>query len=398
MTARADGRILALLGIVLLSLGMRSATSSFAPVFSFIDADLHLGTLVLGVVGAVPLFAFAASGFVAPRLTRSLGLEGAMVAAAVAIVVGQVGRGVALEAAGVIAGTAVTMFGIGIANVLLPPVVKRYFPRRIGLLTAVYSTLFGFGAAGPGFLAVPLSDTWGWRLVIVSWAVTVALALVPWIALARRPRVADVDPELGDAPPPVVRSMAREPIAWALAAVLAASAVAGYGAVTWLPPILQDVLGFAAADAATYVGLLLTVSIPAAILVPIIASRPRAASLVVAAAVLAGGVGWGGFLVAPGFAPLLWALLIGAGSITFSLTLVQIGVRTATPYLAARLSGFVQGLAYVASGVIVFSLGVLHTLTGEWTASIAVALAAALLPIPAVVILARPGRIGEAAG
>ena len=51
--AGRDGRVLALLGIVLLSLGMRSATTSFAPLYARISDDVVLGAVVLGTVGAL---------------------------------------------------------------------------------------------------------------------------------------------------------------------------------------------------------------------------------------------------------------------------------------------------------------------------------------------------------
>ena len=76
-----QGKVLALVGILLLALGMRTATGSFAPVFGFIDAELHVGTLVLGVVGALPLIGFATAGFVAPRVARAVGLERALLLA-----------------------------------------------------------------------------------------------------------------------------------------------------------------------------------------------------------------------------------------------------------------------------------------------------------------------------
>jgi CP family cyanate transporter-like MFS transporter len=118
--AAADGRLLALLGIVLLSLGMRSATTSFTPVFAIISAQLGLSPLVLGIVGAIPPFAFALAGAITPRLSRRLGSEGAMLVAITAIVLGQVVRGLAQDGVGIVVATAVTMVGVGIGNVLLP--------------------------------------------------------------------------------------------------------------------------------------------------------------------------------------------------------------------------------------------------------------------------------------
>jgi CP family cyanate transporter-like MFS transporter len=388
---RSEGRVLALVGVVLMSLGMRTATSAFSPVFEQIDGELRLGTLVLGVVGAVPLAAFAISGFLAPRLARRFGLETALVGALVAILVGQVARALAGEAVLVVGGTVVTMFGIGVANVLMPPIVKRYFPDRIGIVSAVYITLFGLGAATPGFFAVPLSDAFGWRPILAVWAVTVAAAVIPWLILARRPRVATgpidiVVPETGSAPGALVRS----PIAWALVLVLIGSASAGYNAAAWLPSILHDLAGLDRATAGVLSGILFAMSIPAALLVPLWATRTRAAVVTLVFAVVVGVAGWGGLLVAPTAAPVLWCVLVGLTGVNFPLALTQIAARARNPRVAARLSGFVQGIGYVVTGVLVFAIGIVHSVAGDWTVALVVMAISALVPLPAVFILSRP--------
>ena len=370
---------------------MRTATSAFSPVFDEIDADLHLGTLVLGVVGALPLGAFAVSGFLAPRLARGLGLETALVGALVAIVVGQVARAVAGEAVVVVVGTVVAMLGIGVANVFMPPIVKRYFPDRIGVVSAVYITLFGIGAASPGFFAVPLSDAIGWRPTLAVWALTVAAAIIPWLVLARRPRVATgpidiVVPEGGTASGALVRS----PIAWGLVLVLIGSASSGYNAAAWLPSILHDLAGVDRVTAGVLAGLLFTMSIPAALLVPLWATRPRPAVITIFFAVVVGVTGWAGLLLAPTAAPALWCVLIGLTGVSFPLALTQIAARARNPRVAARLSGFVQGIGYVATGAIVFSIAILHSATGDWTVAIVVMALGAVIPLPAAFILSRP--------
>jgi len=44
------------------------------------------------------------------------------------------------------------------ANVLLPSLVKRHFPHRIGLLTAIYSTALAVGLTLASILMVPISE------------------------------------------------------------------------------------------------------------------------------------------------------------------------------------------------------------------------------------------------
>ncbi len=392
----SEGRALALLGIVLLSLGMRSATSSFTPVFRLVDAELGLGAVVLGLVGALPPFAFALAGALTPRLARRLGAERALVVAIAAIVAGQVVRALAEESTGIVLSTAVTMIGIGIGNVLLPSLAKRYFAGRVGVITAVYTTLFAIGGTSPAFLAVPISEGIGWRPTLAIWALTVALATIPWIALAREARRVDLAgvPPLPDAP----LRLARTPLAWALAVVLWASAMVGYGGTAWLPLLLVDRAGLSDAAAGAHLGILLAVGIPASLLVPLLAARPRPAAALVALSGVSATIGWVGLLVAPAAVPALWAALIGGGALTFPLVLVQVAVRASTPAVAVRLSAFVQTFAYIATGVVVLALGVLHEMTHDWLVPIVVLLAVAVLPLAAVPFVARPGRVDDPRG
>lgn len=391
-----QGKVLALVGILLLALGMRTATGSFAPVFGFIDAELHVGTLVLGVVGALPLIGFATAGFVAPRVARAVGLERALLLAVGAAVLGQVGRALAGEAAGLIAGTLVTMLGVGFLNVLLPPTVKRYFPERIGLVSAVYLTLVGIGATTPGFVVVGLTEAYGWRVPLALWGFTVLLAAIPWLVLARAPRTATgpidlIDPAL--APVPV--RVSREPIAWGLVLVMFGSAVAGYVSGAWMPTILRDVAGLDPAAAAALTSVVFAIGIPAALVVPALATRAIPSVALVVIAVAGGVTGWAGLAFLPAVAPVVWAVAIGAASVTFPLVLVQIASRSATPRIAARLSGFVQGVAYLTTAGVVFGIGVVHALTGGWTASLVLMAVLSVFPLPAIFLLRRTGRLGD---
>ena len=394
MTRIPQTRLLALLGIVLLSLGMRSATTSFTPVFLLIADEIGLSPVVLGVVGALPPFAFAVAGSLTPWLSRRLGSERALVVAIGAIVLGQVARALSGDAVGVVVSTAVTMIGIGIGNVLLPSFVKRYFPDRVGPLTAVYTTLFAVGGTSPAFLAVPVSDAIGWRSTLAIWAVTVVLAAIPWILLARGARGVVGTPDLVALPESGVR-LRRTPLAWALAAVLWASAMVGYGGSAWLPLILISRAGLDAAAAGAHLGIVLLVGIPASLLVPLVASRPKPAAAIVVAAGLLGASGWAGLLVAPTFAPALWCVLVGCGALTFTLVLVQVVVRAGTPRVAVRLSAFVQTFAYVATGITVLALGVIHDATGDWTVPLIVFVAIGVLPLFAFPFVARPGRVDD---
>lgn len=392
---RRDGALLAVLGVVLVALSMRTAVGIIGAVFSAISDDLGLDVVVLSLLGAAPPVAFALAGLVVPALTRRWGLEASLLAAIVVIAAGQVLRAASGEAVLLVASTFLGVLGIGATNVLLPPIVRRYFPHRIGGVTALYLVLMSLSASIPAFVGVQLADALGWRLALAAWAVIPLLAVVPWIALLRVSRRADAPPAGAGTPPgePEVPAggvaVVRSPTAWAITAVLVLSSVSVYAALAFLPAILVESGGLQPAAAGAALGILLILGLPEALLVPVFHRHPRTVLPLIAFAGVCALAGWTGVLLAPAMAPFLWATLVGLVPITFPLALLLVNTRSRDPRTTVSLSGFVQGVAYVSAGVVTFALGVLHDVTGSWAPSLVLLAVSAGFAVPGIVILAR---------
>src|SRR5690606_16003102 len=128
-------------GVLLVALSLRTPVAALSPILDRIGAEMTLDAVVLALIGAAPPLAFAASGFVAPALARRIGLERALLLALAAMSLGHLVRAVAPESLALTLGTVLTLLGVGLGNVLLPAIVRRYFPDRIGLITSLYATL-----------------------------------------------------------------------------------------------------------------------------------------------------------------------------------------------------------------------------------------------------------------
>lgn len=89
------------------------------------------------------------------------------------------------------AGTVLAGAGIAMGNVLMPAVIKRVFPDRVGLLTGLAMMLMASSGAIAAGLAVPLDDAGGWRLALAVWAVPSLIAALAWGPLALRGRRQD---------------------------------------------------------------------------------------------------------------------------------------------------------------------------------------------------------------
>src|SRR5690606_25204833 len=99
---------------------------------------------------------------------------------------GLVLRSAAPGTAVLVAGSLVALAGMGIGNVVLPPLVKRWFPHRVGHLSVAYITALQGGTILAALLAVPMAEAWGWRLSMASWTLAALAATVPWLVLLGR--------------------------------------------------------------------------------------------------------------------------------------------------------------------------------------------------------------------
>jgi len=375
---RARGRVLALVGILLVALHVRAAVTAVSPLLDLVRDDVELTATHAGLLGAVPVVSFALFGALSPAIARAIGLELAVVLAMLASAAGEVLRATTTTAPSFLAFSVLALAGLGVGNVLLPPLVKRYFPDRIGALTAAYSVVMVVSLSVPPLAAVPIAVRYGWRASVATWAVLGVLAVLPWFGVMVRSRVARGaltavarrDPA---APPRLGRGelsagrVWRSPLAWAMAVTFSMNTTNGYVLYAWLPQLLADA-GIDEATAGTWLAYYAFLGVAPALLVPLAAVRMRRPWLLVAFFVSCLVVGYTGLVFSPSGPLWLWLLAAGLGTGNFPLLLTLINLRTRTHAGAASLSGFTQGLGYALAGAGPVVAGLLHEATGGWDA------------------------------
>ncbi|MCW2816932.1 MAG: transporter, partial [Nocardioides sp.] len=184
-----SGRVLILLGIVVLAVNLRPAAVSVGPVLDDVRAGLDMSGTEAGVLTALPVVAFAVFGAVAGRLASVVGPHRLTAIALACVTLGLLGRSRVDDVAAFLLLSLLALGGMATANVVLPSLVKQHFPDRIGTLTAVYSTALALGLTGASVLTVPVSQAGGgWRDGLALWSLVAAVALVPWLALLGRDR------------------------------------------------------------------------------------------------------------------------------------------------------------------------------------------------------------------
>lgn len=385
--------------IVLLALNLRSAVTSVGPLLTEVDAYLRLGGLAVSLLGGLPPVLFGVAGLATPRVVRRVGHERAAAAAMALATLGLATRAIAPGAGAFFACQLIALVGMGMGNVLLPPLVKRHFPNRVGLLTALYGIGLQLGTALPALAVVPLADQLGWRAGVGVWAGFALLAMLPWLRLAgatSEGRASVGTATSGARAPAAPRDLAlplaallRSPVAWGGALLLGTTSLNTYSAYAWLPTILIEA-GVSRAGAGSLLGLYALMSIPLALTVPWAAARMRNPFVVSALGLVCYLAGYAGLATVPERAPLLWTVLLGVAATGFPLALCLVALRTLTGRGAVALSGFVQGVGYLIAATGPIVTGLLHGATGGWTVPFAF-LALTLLPMAAgAALFCRP--------
>lgn len=261
-------------GVIVLALNLRPAVVAASPLLDTIRDGTGMSATAVGLLTTLPLLCFGLLAPFAPRLGRRFGMEPALLATMVAICAGTALRLVPSMAA-LLGGTVIVGAGIAVANVLLPGVIKRDFPHRVGLMTGLYSmSLFG-GAALAAGITVPVEHAahLDWRTTLAMWGLLGVFAVVIWVPQFRRHTRATAAEARGAAHP--VRGLWRHPVAWLVTGYMGLQSLSYYAAAAWLPTILGNA-GMAEGTAGWMLSFSSLLGIAGAFLSPVLASRGAA--------------------------------------------------------------------------------------------------------------------------
>ncbi len=363
-TTSSRGLLLVGGAIVLTGLNLRTAVNSVGPVLEEIEGGLGVSSASAGLITTLPVLCFAVMGYAGPPLAARFRDGHVIAAALLAMTVGMVGRAAAPSFALFVLGTAVAMTGGAVGNVLLPGLVKRYFPSRTGALVGAYGTAMAIGGALASGATAGIAESVGeagWRWALGVWAAFALVAALPWLAVPARPGASRTAHR--SVP---MRALARSRLTWAMAVLFGVQAMEAYIVVGWTAQYLRD-QGMSASAAGLLVGLNAVVVIPVNAVVPPLSVRPHLQRPLLLGFLACYLVGWTGLLVAPLTATWVWMVLLGVGMGTFALALTLMGLRARTPESTAALSTLTQGLGYGIAAAGPLLVGVLRGVTGGYT-------------------------------
>lgn len=359
--------------VIILALNLRTSLVAVGPVVGMIRADLGVSGSFMGVVTALPMLAFALFSPLAAHLARRWGMENVLIGSIALLAAGIAVRSASASAALLVAGTVILSAAIAMGNVLLPALVKRSLPTRVGLAIGAMSFTMSLSAAIAAALAVPLAQWLNWRWSLGVWMATALLALPVWLHLKRRTPPAHVQAHDPAAHNGATRlNVWASPTAWCISAMMGVQSLMFYAMANFLPSVLAE-KGMSALEAGAYGSLFQIVSLAGALGMSAAFARSRrkqALGLGVAIMLLVGIAGiWLGGAATMG----LWIACAGIGGTgLFSASLMLFALRTDSPQEAAALSGMAQSAGYSIAILGPLGMGVLYDAFGSWRTAMGV--------------------------
>jgi MFS transporter, CP family, cyanate transporter len=187
----ADQGPLAFLLLWLSGVCLRITVLALPPVIPLLHVDLHLSETDVGWLSSLAPMLFAVAAIPGAILIARFGIVPALVIGLFVNAIGSTARGALPNAMMLYATTMVMAAGVSIMQPALPPLVRAWFPRRIGFATAVYTNglLAGetIAVALTIPLVLPLVDN-SWRLNFIVWSLPVFATALLVFACAPRPQ------------------------------------------------------------------------------------------------------------------------------------------------------------------------------------------------------------------
>lgn len=350
-----------IIGILMVSINLRTSIASVGPLIPFVREDLGLSNGLAGFLTTLPLLTFATFSLIAPSIGKRMGHGRAIFMGMIILAIGVVTRvmgGIEL----LLFGTALTGIGIVIANVLLIPMIKLRLPEKLGLMTALLATGMSLLAAVAAGLSVPLAVdlNWGWRGSLLFWIVFLILAIFIWIPQIGKPKVA-IQTDVF-APKNVWKSR----LAWQITLFMGAQSVMYFTLITWLPDMLIS-RGMDPTDAGFVSSLMQIVSLIGSYFAPGILMKLKEQSKVILVVGIGYIIGYLGLLPDIKWLTYVSLTVIGLGlGASLSIAYTLISLRTAEDRTTAKLSGMVQSSGYVLAALGPMLFGISLDFFNNW--------------------------------
>ncbi|WP_125574054.1 MFS transporter [Levilactobacillus huananensis] len=343
--------------ILVTAMNLRLAITAITPLFSAIQQALHVASAYTALLVTIPLLCFSLGAIAAPKLIQHLGILPLILMTTGILIIANLIR--PLTTATMLLGTLLIGLAIALLNVLVPTMIAQVTTTHVTRLTSYYAVTMNVVAAMGTAGAMPLAGLWGWRAVLMGFALPAVLTLV---IASRLPRHSFHQQATTTPPLSLTTTLRHDPQAWKLTVFMGLQSLIFYSLTTWLPTIFQA-LGASDTTAGTLLAVFQLVGIPAALFLNMFTNlRQLLAGLLVGylAGVLClawSGIGWW-----------LAAILLGfTSALIFTLALTLIATSSQDVATIANRSAIAQSLGYLLAAVGPFIFGEVHDIFGNWS-------------------------------
>lgn len=372
-SARSASTAVLLAAVVLIGLNLRPFITGVGPLAADIGQATGLDLKGISLLTLVPMLLMGVFAFAGPVLQARIGGRLSMMAALGLLVVGSFLRLFTTNGWQLVGTAALLGLGAAVVQAVLPGVVKRQLPQHVGVVMGLYSAmLMGGGALGAQVSPWVAAVSGNWHIGLAWMALPAALAL----ALVARYLPRDV-PIL-----PARLSLAaylRRPRVWLLM-VCFGLVNGGYSTtVAWLAPFYRE-YGWSASASGGLLAYLSVCQALTAISLPILARKGKDRRPWLWFALTMQAAGFAGLAFWPLVAPLIWAMLLGAGlGGCFALSLIVALDHLPDPTQAGTLSALMQGGGFLIAAMPPWIVAALHESTGGFSAGWAMHLGCAIV-------------------
>ncbi len=376
--------------VILIALNLRIPITSVGPDISLIEKQYSLSSAVAGMITTIPLLVFAFLSQFISGISGKYGYGRLLMIGLILIIIGEFIRSF-LGEVGLFLGTFIIGLGILTGNVLVPSVIKHRFSTKVGFMTSLYVTCMNIaGAVGVG-ATTPIAKhfAWSWQPALSIWAILAMIALVFWIPFYSQRKVPDASELLPDRKP-----VWRYNMAWWVSAFYGFQSLVFFALITWLPSIATS-KGMTTEFATNLTFALMLFTIPTSILIPIVCSKLKSQSALIASIVVAYLVGLSLFLIADSRVLLICSVIIISLSIggCISSALLLFSLRSSNTKRTTELSGLAQSIGYLLGAIGPLLIGSMYDYFHSWKQALLTLIVMVILMVVSGIMAGRNKQI-----
>ena len=395
MTKKSNS-ILIILGVIFLSLILRTPITSVGAIVGPLKSILDINNTVAGFITTIPLIAFAIFSPIVEKLSNKAGLEKTLLLAALIISIG-LGLRFYINTYVFFITTFIIGVGITIGNVLLPGLVKKYYPEKLGLMTGFYAVVMNVGAAVAAGISYPIlssnigGEKFSTGLAVNIWIIIAVINIFVYTAMSKNSSVSEVKDEHEK-----VHGYFKYSKMWTIMLSMGLQSALFYCSVSWFAEIMIS-KDFSPETA----GLLLSISqfsqFPSTFIVPILADKVHNKLIIPVVITIGYLVSLIGMLNTSGnFVFMLTFIIIFAlaGGGSFSYVMYLFSVKSRNESEAADISGLAQSGGYLLAAIFPPLLGYIRDIS-DWNKALYVLILTAAVLLVTLVHCSSKGNIIE---